>query len=58
MSVFVFLGVYGGLWVLMGVMSVYGYVLYWNIKNIAHFLIKESQKIWELQKTYEIIHMF
>ena len=33
----------------------YLWVLYLNIKNIMHFLIQEPQKIWELQKTSEII---
>ena len=48
-------GCFGGLWVLgfiglRGFMDTYGcheylWVLYLNIKNIAHFLIQEPQKI-------------
>ena len=41
-----FLGVYGCLWV-SGSMGIYGClcVLYLNMKNIAYFLIQETQKI-------------
>ena len=61
MGIYVFLGVYGYSWVsgglrvlgflgFRGFMGTYGcheylWVLYLNIKNIAHFLIQEPQKI-------------
>ena len=66
MGTYRFLWVYGCLWGLMGFwvsMGTYGWheclwVLYLNNKNIAYFLIQESQSIWKLQKTSEITHVF
>ena len=62
------MGIYGCheyFWGVMEILGVYAYlwvaqspwVLYLNIKNIAYFLIQESQKIRKLQKTSEIIHI-